>query len=72
MKIFLIILFLGAVTAAPQLSQFKDLLNDLAGDDEPGEVDGDYEQVPYTVIQKYDVVCLKLPLLFANYLILGL
>ena len=72
MKIFLIILFLGAVTAAPQLSQFKNLLNDLAGDDEPGEVDGDYEQVPYTVIQKYDVVCYKLPLLFANHLILGL
>jgi len=54
MKSFLTILFLGAATAAPQFSQFKDLLKGLTGEDEPGEVNGDYEQVPYTVIQKFD------------------
>merc|ERR1719233_67183 len=54
MKSLLIILFVGAASAAPQFSQFKDLLKGLTGEDEPGEVNGDYEQVPYTVIEKFD------------------
>ena len=55
MKLFLIILILGAVSPAPQFSQLQDILKGLTGEDEPGEVNGDYEQVPYTVIQKFDV-----------------
>ena len=55
MKSAIIVLFLGSALAAPQFEQFKDLLKGLAGDDEPGEVNGDYEQVPYTTIQKFDV-----------------
>ena len=67
MKSFLTILFLGAVSAAPQFSQFKDLLKGLTGEDEPGEVNGDYEQVPYTVIQKFDVSWVSKRILFANF-----
>ena len=55
MKLFLTILIFGAVSPAPQFSQLKDFLKDLTGEDEPGEVNGDYEQVPYTVIEKFDV-----------------
>ena len=55
MKLFLIILILDAVSPAPQFSQLQDLLKSLIGEDEPGEVNGDYEQVPYTVIQTFDV-----------------
>jgi len=55
MKAAAIILFLGAASAAPQLEQFKNLFKSLSGDDEPGEVNGDYQQVPYTTIQKFDV-----------------
>jgi len=54
MKIAAILLFLTTAYAAPQFEQFKDLLKALTGDDEPGEVNGDYEQVPYTTIQKFD------------------
>jgi len=54
MKIAAILLFLTTAYAAPQFDQFKDLLKGLTGDDEPGEVNGDYEQVPYTTIQKFD------------------
>ena len=50
-----IIFFLGAASAAPQLEQFKNIYKSLAGDDEPGEGNGDNEQVPYTTIQKFDV-----------------
>ena len=67
MKSFLTILFLGAATAAPQFSQFKDLLKGLTGDDEPGEVNSDYEQVPYTVIKKFDVSWFLKIILFANF-----
>ena len=56
MKSALIVLFLGTALAAPQFEQFKDLLKGLSGDDEPGEVNGDYEQVPYTTVQKFDVI----------------
>jgi len=54
MKTSAILLFLTTAYAAPQFEQFKDLLKGLTGDDEPGEVNGDYEQVPYTTIQKFD------------------
>jgi len=54
MKTAAIILFLGTASAAPQFDQIKGLLKSLTGDDEPGEVNGDYEQVPYTTIQKFD------------------
>jgi len=54
MKIAAILLFLTTAYAAPQFEQFKDLLKALTGDDEPGEVNGDYEQAPYTIIQKFD------------------
>merc|ERR1739844_813101 len=30
------------------------LCSALSGDDEPGEVNGDYEQVPYTTLKKFD------------------
>merc|ERR1719452_239134 len=45
MKFAAIILFLGAASAAPQLEQFKNLFKSLSGD---------YEQVPYTTVQKFD------------------
>merc|ERR1711997_58519 len=43
-----------ATMAAPQLEGLKGLLSTLSGDDQPGEVNGDYEQVPYTTIQKFN------------------
>ena len=55
MKLVTLLLLVGSTFAAPQFEQFKDLLKSLAGSDEPGEVNGDYEQVPYTTIQKFDV-----------------
>jgi len=54
MKLVTLLLLVGSTFAAPQFEQFKDLLKSLAGSDEPGEVNGDYEQVPYTTIQKFD------------------
>ena len=69
MKSAIIVLFLGSALAAPQFEQFKDLLKGLAGDDEPGEVNGDYEQVPYTTIQKFDV-SLKLSSIIISHLMI--
>jgi hypothetical protein len=54
MKAAAIILFLGTVSAAPQFEQFKDLFKSSSG--EPEEYNGDNEQVPYTTIQKFDVI----------------
>jgi len=52
------LVFLGAVAAspvpAPQLGALKKLLEGLTGNDSPGEVNGDYEQAPYEVLQKLD------------------
>ena len=61
MKSALIVsLLLSAVCAAPQLQKFKDLLAGFVGDDKAEEVgDKDYEGVPYTVLQKYEVRILK-------------
>ena len=59
MKGAIALVFLGAVAAspvpAPQLGALKKLLEGLSGNDSPGEVNGDYEQAPYEVLQKLDV-----------------
>ena len=46
------ILLVASASAAPQISN---IFKALSGDDEPGEVNGDYESVPYTTLKKYDV-----------------
>merc|ERR1711997_19115 len=43
----------AAVNAAPQLENLKGLIDQLSGDDAPGQVSG-YEQVPYTTVQKFN------------------
>merc|ERR1711997_769911 len=50
-----VLMMATATMAAPQLEGLKGLLSTLSGDDQPGEVNGDYEQVPYTTIQKFNV-----------------
>merc|ERR1711931_322921 len=52
----LVLAVAGAVTPhpAPQLGALKGLLESLSGDDKPGEVNGDYQQVPYETLQKLD------------------
>ena len=53
-------LVLGAACAAPQLQQFKDLLAGLEGNDKAEKVgERDYEGVPYSVIQEYEVEIFK-------------
>ena len=65
-------LVLGAALAAPQLQQFKDLLSGLVGEDKAEKVgEKDYEGVPYSVIQEYEVGILKRKL-YVYYLVLGL
>ena len=44
MKLLLIVLFLGVVFAGPQ-----------AGNEKQKKISGDYEEVPYTVIQEFEV-----------------
>jgi len=56
MRVFLVILLVGfaASNPAPQLGDlFSSFTDTLSGDDEPGEVNGDYKAVPYTTIQKF-------------------
>merc|ERR1712045_882730 len=50
----LVLAVAGVVTPhpAPQLGALKGLLESLSGDDKPGEVNGDYQQVPYEVLAK--------------------
>ena len=57
MKVSAVLALVGVVAAspAPQLAGLKGLLESLSGDDSPGEVNGDYQQVPYETIQKLDV-----------------
>ena len=43
---------ISSISCLPQLGGLTDL---LSGDEEAGEVNGDYEQVPYDVINKLDV-----------------
>merc|ERR1711887_427400 len=52
----LVLAVAGVVTPhpAPQLGALKGLLESLSGDDKPGEVNGDYQQVPYETLQKLD------------------
>merc|ERR1712142_358399 len=56
MKVFVIAAACLAGAAASPTPQFfdgvKDFFKGLAGDDAPGEVNGDYEQVPYKTINK--------------------
>merc|ERR1712203_181415 len=42
----------ASAVAAPQWDGLKSLVKNLSGDDKPGEVNGDYEQVPYEVLAK--------------------
>merc|ERR1712112_218280 len=56
MRVFIVILLVGVAASnpAPQLGDlFSSFTDALAGDDEPGEVNGDYKAVPYTTIQKF-------------------
>merc|ERR1712127_730814 len=47
-------LLLVASASAPQFGGIKSIFKALTGDDEAGEVNGDYETVPYTTLKKYD------------------
>merc|ERR1712060_729433 len=44
----------ASAVAAPQWDGLKSLVKSLTGEDKPGEVNGDYEQVPYQVVAKYN------------------
>jgi len=54
MKVFLLVALVGAVSAAPQvLDSVTDFFKSFGGENEKaGEVNGDYEQVPYKTISK--------------------
>jgi len=52
MKVFILLTILGYVHSAPQFDGIKNFFKSLAGNDKAGEVNGDYEQVPYRVINK--------------------
>ena len=49
------LVLVASVAPAPQFGGLKSLVKSLTGDDKPGEVNGDYEQVPYEVLAKYKV-----------------
>ena len=55
MKSSIFLLVLASASAAPQFEGLKDIFSALSGDDEAGEVNGDYEQVPYTTLKQFDV-----------------
>ena len=55
MKASIFLLVLASASAAPQFEGLKNIFSALSGNDEPGEVNGDYEQVPYTTLKKFDV-----------------
>merc|ERR1712038_1885328 len=48
------LVLVASVAPAPQFGGLKSLVKSLTGDDKPGEVNGDYEQVPYEVLTKYN------------------
>merc|ERR1711973_1024702 len=52
MRVLALSLLVTCVSAAPQWDGLKSLTKNLSGDDKPGEVNGDYEQVPYEVLAK--------------------
>merc|ERR1719278_1923998 len=49
-----VFLLLASASAAPQLEGLAYIFKALAGDDEAGETNGDYEQVPYTTLKTYN------------------
>merc|ERR1711944_288910 len=54
MKSSIFLLVLASASGAPQFEGLKDIFSALSGDDEAGEVNGDYEQVPYTTLKQFD------------------
>merc|ERR1712038_1288265 len=48
------LVLVASVAPAPQFGGLKSLVKSLTGDDKPGEVNGDYEQVPYEMLTKYN------------------
>merc|ERR1711931_288589 len=52
MRVLALSLLVVCVSSAPQWDGLKSLVKNLSGDDKPGEVNGDYEQVPYEVLAK--------------------
>merc|ERR1712127_842005 len=54
MKTAAALLLVASASAAPQFGGIKSIFKALTGDDEAGEVNGDYETVPYTTLKKYD------------------
>merc|ERR1712179_196866 len=54
MKASIFLLVLASASAAPQFEGLKNIFSALSGDDQPGEVNGDYEQVPYNTLKKFD------------------
>merc|ERR1712215_323073 len=56
MKWVLLLVYVGMVVPSPvpspQLEGLKGLLETLSGDEKPGEVNGDYQQVPYETVEK--------------------
>ena len=55
MKASIFFLVLASASAKPQFEGLKNIFSALSGDDEAGEVNGDYEQVPYTTLKQFDV-----------------
>merc|ERR1711920_535858 len=49
-----VLVLVASVSPAPQFGGLKSLVKSLTGDDKPGEVNGDYEQVPYEVLGKFN------------------
>merc|ERR1712110_640988 len=57
MRVFeaaVVLVSVASVSPAPQFGGLKSLVKSLTGDDKPGEVNGDYEQVPYSVLAKFN------------------
>merc|ERR1712244_77664 len=52
MRVLALSVLVVCVSSAPQWDGLKSLVKNLSGDDKPGEVNGDYEQVPYEVLAK--------------------
>merc|ERR1711874_101519 len=54
MKFSIFLFVLASASGAPQFEGLKDIFSALSGDEEAGEVNGDYEQVPYTTLKQFD------------------
>jgi len=54
MKFATCLFLVASASAAPQFDGLKKLVSSLSGDEAPGEVNGDYEQVPYETIQMFE------------------